>query len=94
MFLGVELVNDTPRRDPATELATYVVERVSRLGVLLSTDGPHHNVLKIKPPLPFDRHDVDRLCEVLGQVLSEPTLRVLHDKAKKTSGGAGVEGAL
>jgi 4-aminobutyrate aminotransferase-like enzyme len=30
-------------------------------GVLLSTDGPRHNVIKIKPPLVFDRADADVL---------------------------------
>ncbi len=37
----------------------------------LSTDGPLHNVLKIKPPLPFSAADADRLVSVLGDVLAE-----------------------
>jgi 4-aminobutyrate aminotransferase-like enzyme len=40
-------------------------------GILLSTDGPDHNVLKIKPPLVFTVDDADRLAEVLDEVLSD-----------------------
>ena len=39
--------------------------------MLLSTDGPLHNVLKIKPPLPFSAADADRLVSVLRDVLAE-----------------------
>jgi 4-aminobutyrate aminotransferase-like enzyme len=46
-----------------------------QLGVLVSTDGPFHNVLKIKPPLVWTDADVDRLLAVLDRVLREPALR-------------------
>jgi 4-aminobutyrate aminotransferase-like enzyme len=38
--------------------------------VLLSSDGPYDNVLKIKPPLVFGRAEADILCDELDQVLS------------------------
>ena len=44
-------------------------------GVLLSTDGPFHNVLKIKPPLCFTRDDADHLIETLDRVLSADSPR-------------------
>ena len=34
-------------------------------GILLSTDGPHDNVIKIKPPLVFNKQNVDNVCENL-----------------------------
>ena len=37
----------------------------------MSTDGPDHNVLKIKPPLCFNRIDADFLADTLDRVLSE-----------------------
>jgi 4-aminobutyrate aminotransferase-like enzyme len=40
-------------------------------GVLVSTDGPFHNVLKIKPPMCFTTADADRLVETLDRVLRE-----------------------
>jgi 4-aminobutyrate aminotransferase-like enzyme len=39
-------------------------------GFLLSTDGPLHNVLKIKPPLPFNKANADEFVVALDQTLS------------------------
>ena len=71
LFLGVELVRGRETREPAAEEARYVVERAKDHGVLLSTDGPDHNVIKIKPPLVFDDGNADRLVAVLDEVLGE-----------------------
>jgi 4-aminobutyrate aminotransferase-like enzyme len=40
-------------------------------GVLLGTDGPFHNVLKIRPPMPFNAADGDQLIALLDGVLGE-----------------------
>jgi 4-aminobutyrate aminotransferase-like enzyme len=74
LFLGVELVLDRETLEPAPRQAAYVVERLKDHGILLSTDGPLHNVLKIKPPLPFDAADADRLIETLDRILGETPL--------------------
>ena len=71
LFLGVEFVRDRTSRVPAPEVAHYVVNRAAALGVLLSTDGPHHNVLKIKPPMTFDLHDAERLVSTVDRILAE-----------------------
>jgi 4-aminobutyrate aminotransferase-like enzyme/Ser/Thr protein kinase RdoA (MazF antagonist) len=71
LFLGVELVRDRGARTPAGPEATYVAERMRDRGILLSTDGPDHNVLKLKPPLVFTADDADRLVETLDEVLGE-----------------------
>jgi len=39
-------------------------------GVLLSTDGPLHNVIKIKPPMVLTEDDVDTALAHLDEVLS------------------------
>jgi 4-aminobutyrate aminotransferase-like enzyme len=39
-------------------------------GVLIGTDGPYHNVLKIRPPMPFGDEDADALLESLEHALS------------------------
>jgi 4-aminobutyrate aminotransferase-like enzyme/Ser/Thr protein kinase RdoA (MazF antagonist) len=75
LYAGIELVRDRSTRAPAGPEAAYVVERAKDRGVLLSTDGPHHNVLKIKPPLVWTADDVDQLVTTLDRVLSEPALR-------------------
>jgi 4-aminobutyrate aminotransferase-like enzyme len=44
-------------------------------GILVSTDGPFHNVLKIKPPLCFTAGDADRLVSALDGILREDYLQ-------------------
>ncbi|HEX3758340.1 MAG TPA: aminotransferase class III-fold pyridoxal phosphate-dependent enzyme [Kofleriaceae bacterium] len=71
LFLGVELVDDRATRAPAAAAASYVANRMRDEGILLGTDGPLHNVIKIRPPMPFDAADADRLVETLDRVLHE-----------------------
>ena len=70
MFIGVELVLDRETIEPAARQAAYVVERMKDLGILISTDGPMHNVLKIKPPLVFLSADADNLVSSLNSILA------------------------
>ncbi len=72
LFVGVELVLDRSTREPDAGLATDLVDRAAERGVLLSTDGPDHNVVKIKPPLVFSASDADRLVETVDTILGEP----------------------
>jgi 4-aminobutyrate aminotransferase-like enzyme len=44
------------------------------LGVLVSIDGPHNNVLKIKPPIVWGEAEADRLISTLDRVLADPAL--------------------
>lgn len=69
LFAGVELVADRVTREPATGLADRVCNNMRALRVLISTEGPHGNVLKIRPPLPFARRHVDQLLEAMQQSL-------------------------
>ncbi|MBA2718335.1 MAG: aminotransferase class III-fold pyridoxal phosphate-dependent enzyme [Chloroflexi bacterium] len=71
LFVGVELVRDRDTREPDASLASELVNRAAERGVLLSTDGPDHNVIKIKPPLVFSAADADRLVETVDVVLTE-----------------------
>lgn len=71
LFVGFELVADRDARTPDAALATELVNRAAGLGVLLSTDGPDHNVIKIKPPMVFSDADADRLLETVDAVLTE-----------------------
>lgn len=66
-FLGVELVRDSSI--PATQEAARIVNQLRERGILLGTDGPHHNVLKIRPPMPFSEADADELISTFDLVL-------------------------
>jgi 4-aminobutyrate aminotransferase-like enzyme len=70
LFLGVELVKDRATQEPAAEEASAVADRMRDRGILLGTDGPFHNVLKIRPPMPFTDEDAAQLTDVLASVLS------------------------
>ncbi len=76
LFLGIELVIDRESLAPAAAQASYISERMKQGGVLISTDGPLHNVLKIKPPLCFNRTDAENLLAVLESVLKEDFARI------------------
>jgi 4-aminobutyrate aminotransferase-like enzyme/Ser/Thr protein kinase RdoA (MazF antagonist) len=71
LFLGVELVRDRQTLEPADREASYVVNRLRDEGILAGTDGPFHNVVKIRPPMPFDEGNADRLVETFDRVVAE-----------------------
>ena len=71
LFIGVELVTDRSSKSPATALAGYVSNRLRDHRILIGTDGPHDNVLKIRPPLTIGAADCDLLLAVLGDILVE-----------------------
>jgi len=70
LFIGIELVKDRRSLEPAAREASAVVNHMKERGILLSTDGPLHNVIKIKPPIVFNRQNADMLVENLDQVLA------------------------
>lgn len=71
MFLGLDLVNDSETRAPATEQASYIVNRLRDRGILAGTDGPHHNVIKLRPPLIFSAADAHLFVSTLEEILQE-----------------------
>jgi len=76
LYTGVELVEDRATREPSPARARRVKERLREERILLSTDGPRDNVLKIKPPLVFTREDADHLVSTLDRVLGETAIRM------------------
>ena len=74
LFLGIEFVRDRETRKPYGEACAYLVSRAREMGVLLSADGPAHNVIKIKPPLVFGHGEADLLVETLARILNESAM--------------------
>jgi 4-aminobutyrate aminotransferase-like enzyme len=68
-------VLDRASREPAAAKAGYVVERMKDHGILLSTDGPDHNVIKMKPPLSFGEEEAERVAAAYDRVLAEDFVR-------------------
>jgi len=71
LFLGVELVRDHSTLEPADTEASAVIDAMRDRGFLLSTDGPLHNVIKIKPPMVLTAEDVAAVLENIDEVLGE-----------------------
>jgi 4-aminobutyrate aminotransferase-like enzyme len=71
LFLGLDLVQDRETRRPATREASYVINRLRERGVLAGTDGPYHNVIKLRPPLIFCEADAELLVATLNSILEE-----------------------
>jgi 4-aminobutyrate aminotransferase-like enzyme len=71
LFLGVELVRDRTSLAPATEEASFIVNRMREEGILAGTDGPYHNVLKIRPPMPFGVNDAEQVASALDRILAQ-----------------------
>jgi 4-aminobutyrate aminotransferase-like enzyme len=76
LYVGVELVRNRGTLDPAPEHADYIINRLKDHGILISTDGPLYNVLKLKPPIVFTEQNADEVVEALKKVLSEDCLQV------------------
>jgi len=71
LFLGIDLVLDRETRKPAPHQASYVVNRLRDRGILAGTDGPYHNVIKLRPPLIFSPADANLFVTTLDSVLAE-----------------------
>jgi 4-aminobutyrate aminotransferase-like enzyme len=71
LFLGIDLINERETRAPAPDQASYIVNRLREKGILAGTDGPHHNVIKLRPPLCFSDSDAMLFTSTLASVLAE-----------------------
>jgi 4-aminobutyrate aminotransferase-like enzyme/Ser/Thr protein kinase RdoA (MazF antagonist) len=85
LFLGLELVRNRETLEPAAEEASFIANRMRERGVLLGTDGPYHNVVKIRPPMPFDSQNAEILARELSDSLAE--LPLFQVEARTASSG-------
>jgi len=69
LFLGFEFVKNPDTMEPATELTAHIKNALKENYILSSTDGPHESVLKVKPPLCFNRKNVDQFVNTLEKTL-------------------------
>jgi len=69
LFLGFELVDS--ELNPLPEQTSYLANRMKDFKILMSTDGPDNNVLKIKPPMVFSKENAKELIFRLKMVFEE-----------------------
>jgi 4-aminobutyrate aminotransferase-like enzyme len=70
LFLAVDLVTDRETREPATDLASRVVNGLRKRGVLTGSIGPHDNILKLRPPMVFSRENAEYFLGIVDEVLA------------------------
>ena len=74
LLLGVELVTSRESKAPAADAAKHVMNYLrTHCGVLVSTDGPGRNVIKIKPPICFSEQDAQTLYAAIDEALAKYT---------------------
>jgi len=69
LFLGLELTR--PDGSEATELCSYVKNRMRDHRILIGSEGPKDNILKIRPPMTIEAEDVDMILVTLDKILGE-----------------------
>ncbi len=69
LFLGVEISSLDGK--PDTKLAVKIKNGLREKHILIGTDGPFDNVLKIKPPLSFSKDDCDVLVASIESIICE-----------------------
>lgn len=70
LYFGLELLQDSSPDRPATAAANKVINLMRQSGVLISKIGKHSNVLKMRPPMPFERKHADILIAALDAALA------------------------
>ncbi|CAB3905519.1 hypothetical protein LMG26858_04460 [Achromobacter anxifer] len=63
----MELVDARRPAEPAPAVAAALVNGLRHAGVLIGASGPQANVLKIRPPLTFQKAHADLLLQALEQ---------------------------
>ena len=71
LFVAIECVEGQGNKKPNNKLALEFVEKMKQKGFLISNAGQFRNVLKIRPPLVFEKDHADSLCEVLEETFEE-----------------------
>ena len=70
LFIGLELVRDRDAKEPAPEIASYLINGLRHRGILIGAAGRYGSTLKIRPPLCFTRENVDIFISACDEVLS------------------------
>jgi 4-aminobutyrate aminotransferase-like enzyme len=71
MFFAAELVTDRETKAPAEEESNTLINAMCKRGVLISRIGTHGNILKMRPPMPFQPEHADLLIATLDECLKE-----------------------
>jgi 4-aminobutyrate aminotransferase-like enzyme len=65
------LLTDRESLEPAPDETRVIINKMKESKLLLSIDGPDHNVIKIKPPVVFKKEDAVLLANTLDELISQ-----------------------
>jgi len=69
LLQGIDILKPDGRPDP--ELADQIMNHMRENGVLIGTTGQPYSVLKIRPPIVFQKEDADMLLTALSKAVDE-----------------------
>ncbi|MFV1494390.1 aminotransferase class III-fold pyridoxal phosphate-dependent enzyme [Phaeobacter sp. JH18-32] len=69
LFIGVELIRNDGSE--ATDICAYVKNRMRDHRILIGSEGPKDNILKIRPPLTIDAEGIEMILASMNSILSE-----------------------
>jgi len=71
LFCGVDLVKDKETREEDRNLCSYIKNRMRDHRILVGSEGPKDNILKIRPPLTIDEEGIDMILLCLQKIMQE-----------------------
>ena len=71
LFLGIEFVKCRESREPDENTAVFVKKEMYRNRIIVSTEGRHNNIVKIKPPMSFDQNNVAHFINHFDRAISQ-----------------------
>jgi len=72
LFIGVEMLDTNGNRSKKAGFNASIIKNKLRENFILSsTDGPFDSVLKFKPPLCFNKNNVDQLLESFDKIVNQ-----------------------
>lgn len=71
LMIGVELVEDREKKNPAIKKALKIRERMREKGFLIGAGGAYGCTLRIEPPLLITQEQIDKALEAFDTVLRE-----------------------
>lgn len=70
LMTGVDIVADRTTREAAPKEARRIANRMRERGVLVGIDGPLGNVLKVRPPMPFQPEHADIAVAAMDEAMA------------------------
>lgn len=71
LFIGIDWVLDKKSKAPDVKGSSKVVNAMKDKGFLISNAGAHFNVLKVRPPLVFQKEHADAFLSAFAQTVQE-----------------------